>query len=93
MTKEDMKDSSGKGEQECCFGEGRCLESSDMENGSWRDCCQNGVNMVTPVQGINLDQNWIDDDDDINNLLNLPLTILTGYLLPMSHMSLAQDMA
>ena len=27
-----------KGEQECWFG-GGCLESSEMESGSWRDCC------------------------------------------------------
>ena len=26
-------------EQECWFGEGGCLESSEMECVSWRDCC------------------------------------------------------
>ena len=38
MTKEDVEDASGKGEQKCWFG-GRCHESSEMESGSWRDCC------------------------------------------------------
>ena len=37
MTKE-VEDTSG-GEQECGFGEGGCLELSEMESGSWRDCC------------------------------------------------------
>ena len=37
-TKEDVEDASG-GEQECWFEEGGCLESSDMESESWRDCC------------------------------------------------------
>ena len=39
VTKEDVEDLSGEGEQECWFGEGGCLESSEMESGSWRDCC------------------------------------------------------
>ena len=39
MTKEDVEDASGEGEQECWFGKGGCLESSEMESGSWRDCC------------------------------------------------------
>ena len=38
-TKEDVEDASGEGEQECWFGEGGCHESSEMESGSWRDCC------------------------------------------------------
>ena len=29
----------GEGEQKCWFGEGGCCESSEMESGSWRDCC------------------------------------------------------
>ena len=33
-TKEDVDDASGEGEQECWFGEGGCLESSEMECGS-----------------------------------------------------------
>ena len=36
-----MEDAGGEGEQEwqeCWFGEGECLESSEMEIGSWRDC-------------------------------------------------------
>ena len=51
MTKEDIEDTSGEGEQECWFGEGGCLESSKMENGSWRDCYYSGVNLATPVYG------------------------------------------
>ena len=51
MTKEDVEDASGEGGQVCWFGEGGCLELSEMESGSWRDCCQSGVNP---------DQNWID---------------------------------
>ena len=35
MTKEDVEDTSGEGEQECWFG--GCDES--RESGSWRDCC------------------------------------------------------
>ena len=61
-TKEDMEGAGGEGEQECWF-EGECHESSKMESGSWRDCWQSGVNLATPVYGINPDQNWIDDDD------------------------------
>ena len=33
------EDTTGEGEQECWFGEGRCHKSSEMESGSWRDCC------------------------------------------------------
>ena len=39
MTKEAEEDASGEGEQECWFGEGGCRELSEMESGSWRDCC------------------------------------------------------
>ena len=35
-------------------------ESSEIESGSWRDCCQSGINMATQFMGLNLDQNWID---------------------------------
>ena len=38
MTKEDMENTSGEGEQECWFGKGY-HESSKKESGSWRDCC------------------------------------------------------
>ena len=38
-TKDDMEDTSRKEEQECWFGEGGCLESSEIESGRWRDCC------------------------------------------------------
>ena len=50
-TKEDVEDANGEGEQECWFGEGGCLESSEMESGSWRDCCESGVNQATPIYG------------------------------------------
>ena len=53
-----MENASGEGEQECWFGEGGCIESSKMESGSWRDCCQSWVNPATPVYGVNPDQNW-----------------------------------
>ena len=33
------------------FEEGGCIESSKMESGNWRDCCQSGVNPVTPIYG------------------------------------------
>ena len=38
-----MKNASGEGEQESWF------ELSEMESGSWRDCCQSGVNLATPI--------------------------------------------
>ena len=60
MTKEDMKDASGEGEQECWFEKKGCHESSEMESGSWRDYCQSGLNPATPIYGINPDQNWIE---------------------------------
>ena len=50
MTEEDMENAS-EGEQECWFAAGGCIESSEMESGSWRDCCQSGVNPTTPVYG------------------------------------------
>ena len=34
-----MEDASGEGELECWFGEGGCLESSEMESERWRDSC------------------------------------------------------
>ena len=37
MTKEDVENASGEGEQECWFGEVECLELSEMESVSWRD--------------------------------------------------------
>ena len=39
MTKEDVEDTKGEGEQECWFGKFGCLELSKMESGSWGDCC------------------------------------------------------
>ena len=45
------EDASGEGEQECWFGEKGCHKSSEMESGSWRDCCQSGVNLATPIYG------------------------------------------
>ena len=47
-TEKDMENASGEGEQECWFEEGGCIELSKMESGSWRDCCQSRVNLVTP---------------------------------------------
>ena len=38
MTKGNVENASEEGEQECWFGEGGCLESSEMESGSWRYC-------------------------------------------------------
>ena len=39
-TKEDVEDASGEGEQECWFGvKDDAFESSEIESGSWRDCC------------------------------------------------------
>ena len=46
-----MENSSGEGEQECRFEEGGWIELSKMESGSWRDCCQSGVNPATPIYG------------------------------------------
>ena len=63
MTKEDVEDTNGEGEQECWFG-GGCLESREMESGRWRDCCQGGVNTATPVTGINPDQIGLINDND-----------------------------
>ena len=57
-----MKGASGEGEQECWFGEGGCLESSEMER-SWRDCCYGGVNPATPAYGDKTGSN-LDDDNE-----------------------------
>ena len=51
MTKEDMEDASAEGEQQCWFGEKGRHESREMESGSWKDCCQSGVNPATPIYG------------------------------------------
>ena len=45
-----MDDASGEGEQESWFGEKGCHESSEMKSGSWRDCCQSGINQANPVK-------------------------------------------
>ena len=47
-TKEDVEDANVKGGRQYWFGEG-CLESSEMESGRRRDCCQSGVNPATPI--------------------------------------------
>ena len=44
-----MENASGEGKQECWFEKGGCIELSKMESGSWRDCCQSGINPATPV--------------------------------------------
>ena len=46
-----MENASGEAEQEHWFEEGGCIELSKMESGSWRDCCQSGVNPATPIYG------------------------------------------
>ena len=72
MAKEYMEDESGEGEQEGWFGERRCLESSEMESASWRDCYQSGVNPATPVYG-DKPGSKLDDDDDFGlQLYRLP---------------------
>ena len=55
-------DASREGEQECWFEGGGCLESSEMDSGSWRDCCQSGVNPATPVYG---NKTWSKLDDKL----------------------------
>ena len=50
-TEEDMENASGEGEHECWFEEGGYIGSSEMESGSWRDCCQTGRNPANPVFG------------------------------------------
>ena len=50
-TKEEVEDANGEGEQECWFGEKGCHELSEMESGSWRDCCLSGVNLANPING------------------------------------------
>ena len=77
MAKEDVKDASGEGEQECWFGEGGCLESSEMESGSWSDCCQGWVNTPTPVYGDKTGSKLNDDDD----VLGQELIIQSQYIL------------
>ena len=43
------ENASGEWEQECLFGEGGCFESSEMESGSWKDCCQSRVNLANKL--------------------------------------------
>ena len=69
-TKEDMENASEKGEQECWFGEGGCHQSSEIESGSWKDCCYSGVNLATSIYGDKPRSKW-DDDDDIKNIRDL----------------------
>ena len=58
------KDTSVEGKQECWFGEGGRPETSVMESGSWRDCCQSGVSSATPVYGDKPGSKLGDDDND-----------------------------
>ena len=51
MTKQDLEDASGEGEQEHWFGEKRCHESSEIESESLKDCCQREVNLATLIYG------------------------------------------
>ena len=67
-----MEDASGEGEQEFWFGEGGCLELSEME--SWElerlllECGKSGH----PIYGDKAGSKW-DDDDDVRKAM--------GYLL------------
>ena len=63
---EDVEEASGEGEQQCWFEEGGCLESSEMECGSWRDCCQSGINPATPIYEDKPGSKVDDDDDDFS---------------------------
>ena len=49
-TEEDMENASGEGKQECWFEKGGCIESSEMESGSWIQ--------PPPFTGISPDHNW-----------------------------------
>ena len=44
-----MEDAGGEGDKKRWFGKGGYHESSKMERGSWRNCCQSGVNPTTPI--------------------------------------------
>ena len=46
-----MENASEEGEQECLFEEGGCLELSEMESGSWRECCQWGKSSQPCLRG------------------------------------------
>ena len=47
-----MENASGEGEQECWFGEGGCLESSEMESGRVGEITVRvGINPATPIYG------------------------------------------
>ena len=59
-----MEEASREGEGFCWFGEGICLESSEIESGSWKDCCYSGVNLATPVYG-DKPGSKLDDDEYI----------------------------
>ena len=52
MIEEDIENASGEGEQECWFKERGCIELSEMESGSWRNCCQSEVNPATTGAGL-----------------------------------------
>ena len=75
-TKEDVEDASGKGERECCFGEGGCLESSEMESGIWRNCCKSGVTVATPIYGYKPGSK-LDDDDKQNVCDSIPSNFIS----------------
>ena len=64
-----MEDTSVEGEQECWFGEEECLESSEMESGSWRDCCQGGLYLATLIYRDKTGSK-LDDDDDLVEATN-----------------------
>ena len=62
MTKGNVEDASAEEEQECWFGKDGCRELSQKESGSWRDCCQDGVNPAIPVYG-DKTRSTLDGDD------------------------------
>ena len=43
-------------------GEGVCHESSEMESGSWRNCCQSGLNPTILIYGDKPESKFDDDD-------------------------------
>ena len=66
-----MENVNGEGEQEYWFEEGGCIESREMESGSWKDCCQSEVNPATPVYG--------DKPGSKLELIDMPLTSNFDY--------------
>ena len=65
----------------CWFGGGcGCLKSSEMESGSWRDCCQSGVHPATPVYRDKPGSKLDDGDDDVYNVYVCSNSVHINYL-------------